>query len=377
MKACSTNQTIATHTYMNSDNYGSVFQTYALHYLLKKMGYEAYVIDYKKKEVAQLYQIFKPNTSRFNMMTNCYHALHYGQLKEKQQRFEDFRAKHITKTEQQYHTHQQLIDMPPKADCYICGSDQVWNTQIVDFDDSYLLDFVKCRKKISYSASGIQATTPEEEISKITSALKGFDAVSVRENIGKKRIEENSGIPVFQALDPVLLLSKSEWRQLFQNKERTYPTKDRYMFCYFAGGVSDDFDKYTAKLAKEHGLKRVLIMPEWRNALRTGKKYYGAGPIEFLELLDSAAIVCTNSFHGTALSILFNKPFLVGLHKPFSEDRIKTLLELCRLTDREIDSRNYQNGKSVFNVDFSHANAVLNEERGKSIEWLQREIEKK
>ena len=68
---------VATHTFLNSDNYGSVLQAYALLATLNKIGYDAFVIDYFKDEVKELYQIMKPNTSKYNFLTNCYSRLHY------------------------------------------------------------------------------------------------------------------------------------------------------------------------------------------------------------------------------------------------------------------------------------------------------------
>lgn len=367
---------VATHTFLNSDNYGSVLQAYALSATLNKMGYDAFVIDYFKDEVKELYQIIKPNTSKYNFLTNCYSRLHYSQLLMKQKRYADFREKYIPKTSTHYTEHCQLLANPPKADCYICGSDQVWNTQINDFDNSYLLDFVKSGKKISYAASGITKNTPNSGIDMIASALEHFDAVSVREEIGKERINKRIGDNAIRVLDPVLLLTPEEWRSvLAQHFFDDLPRKDSYMFCYFAGGISKDFEKYTVRLAKKMGLKRILIMPEWRNVFRSGEKYYQAGPLEFLALLNSAEIVCTNSFHGTALSILLNKPFVIGLHSPFSEDRISTLLNSCGLIEREIDPAIDEPDAMAEQIDFAKSNSVIQAERERSINWLKTAID--
>lgn len=367
---------VATHTFINSDNYGSVLQAYALLATLNKIGYDAFVIDYFKDEVKELYQIMKPNTSKYNFLTNCYSRLHYSQLLMKQKRYADFREKYIPKTPTKYTEHCQLLANPPEADCYICGSDQVWNTQIADFDSSYLLDFVQSGNKISYAASGITKNTPDSGIEMIASALEHFDAVSVREEIGKKRINKRMGDTAIRVLDPVLLLTSEEWRGvLAQHSFDDLPQKVSYMFCYFAGGISKDFEKYTARLAKKMGLKRILIMPEWRNIFRSGEKYYQAGPLEFMALLNSAEIVCTNSFHGTALSILLNKPFVVGLHVPFSEDRITTLLNSCGLAEREIDPAIDEPDAMAEQIDFSKSNSVIQAERERSINWLKMAID--
>lgn len=367
---------VATHTFLNSDNYGSVLQAYALSATLNKMGYDAFVIDYFKDEVKELYQIIKPNTSMYNFLTNCYSCLHYSQLLMKQKRYADFREKYIPKTLTKYTEHCQLLANPPEADCYICGSDQVWNTQIADFDSSYLLDFVQSGNKISYAASGITKNTPDSGVDMIARALEHFAAVSVREEIGKKRVNKRMGDTAIRVLDPVLLLTPEEWRSVVaQHSFDDLPQNGSYMFCYFAGGISKDFEKYTVRLAKKMGLKRILIMPEWRNVFRSGEKYYQAGPLEFMALLNSAEIVCTNSFHGTALSILLNKPFVVGLHAPFSEARITTLLHSCGLAEREIDPAIDEPDAMAEQIDFSKSNSVIQAERERSINWLNMAID--
>lgn len=367
---------VATHTFLNSDNYGSVLQAYALLTTLNKIGYDAFVIDYFKDEVKELYQIMKPNTSKYNFFTNCYSRLHYSQLLMKKKRYADFREEYIPKTSIQYTEHCQLLANPPEVDCYICGSDQVWNTQIADFDSSYLLDFVKSGKKISYAASGITKNTPNSGIDLLASALEHFDSVSVREEIGKERINKRIGDNAIRVLDPVLLLTPEEWRGvLAQHSFDDLPQKGSYMFCYFAGGISKDFEKFTVRLARKMGLKRILIMPEWRNIFRSGKKYYQAGPMEFMALLNSAEIVCTNSFHGTALSILLNKPFVVGLHVPFSDDRITTLLNSCGLAEREIDPAVDEPDAIAKQIDFSKSNSVIQAERERSVNWLKMAID--
>lgn len=374
---------VAVHTYLNSDNYGSVLQAYALLTVLFKLGYDAFVIDYYKDEVKRMYQIFKPNETRYNILSNCYSILHYSQLLAKKTRFEQFRKKYIKKTSIQYTEHRQLKLNPPEADCYICGSDQVWNTQIIDFDSSFLLDFIKSGKRISYAASGITKNTPDWGMELLVRAIEHFDAVSVRDAVAEKRINKYIGNAAVQVLDPVLLLSPEEWKKNLSLHEFCVEecsrvgssTKPPYMLCYFSGGVSRQFERYSCSLAQKMGVRRMLIMPEWRNVFRFGEKYYQAGPIEFITLLNSAEIVCTNSFHGTAFSILMNKPFFVGMHPKLSEDRITSLLHLFGLEKRAIDPFEAVPDVSDVLMDFTNSNSILRVERDKSINWLNAAIE--
>jgi hypothetical protein len=363
-------KTTLTVTYHDSDNYGSVLQSYALQNAIKNMGFENEIIDYRKDAVAEVYKLVKPIHSRYDLLSDIYNMLHLKSLKLGKERYEDFRTNCLNLTETKYSTFEQLKKSPPSAQCYITGSDQVWNSGIGDFDETYLLQFTNNGRKISYAASGITEKTPEKDISMIANSVKEFDAVSVRENIAKKRLKEVAGLESERVLDPVLLIDQEEWNKLTYDYSKNSP----YMVCYFAGGVSKAFEKYTYDLAKKLGLKRVLLMPEWRNFFKIGKKSYDSGPKEFLSLIKYASFVCTNSFHGTAFSIIFNKPFQVGLHIPFKEDRIKTLLELCELTDREIDPKVAKIDESCLNINYKQANMKLEFEKKRCKEWLKQAL---
>ena len=39
--------------------------------------------------------------------------------------------------------------------------------------------------------------------------------------------------------------------------------------------------------------------------------YYVSGPCEFLHLFEKAQLICTDSFHAVAFSMIFRKPFIV------------------------------------------------------------------
>ncbi len=358
---------VATITYHRSDNFGSVLQAYALGEKLRQMGYEQFNIDYRRKEVAQVYRILQPLNSKFNVITDCYHLLHYPALKRRQKRYEAFRQKWL-RLSRVYTEKQDLMANPPKADAYITGSDQVWGTRLKDYDDSFVLDFVKSGKKLSYAASGINYRTTEEELEPIRKHIVSFDAVSVRENLIRQRLENTC--PVSVRIDPVLMLQKQDWEKLCTPQNRKKP----FMLCYFAGGVSAEFEAFTRQKADELGLERVILMPEWRNILRPGTNCYDAGPEEFVSLIHEAALVCTNSFHGTAFSVLLNKPFIVGQAEPFMDDRIGTLLGTVGLKEREIDPADPEIPE-LLKVDFTQANETLDRLRSRDTEWLRQQIE--
>lgn len=69
--------------------------------------------------------------------------------------FDNFRNEYITVSERIYYGLQELRSYPPKADIYICGSDQVWNNPLaLTNTPAWFLAFGKKQtRRVSYAAS--------------------------------------------------------------------------------------------------------------------------------------------------------------------------------------------------------------------------------
>lgn len=305
-------------TYHSSDNFGSVLQAYALSRYLSERKADCEIIDYRKREVQQLYRIFQPFDSRYHVLTNLYSVPYYGALQARKKSFEAFRTSMLPLSKVRYREKEELKRC--RYTRYIVGSDQVWNMDIVDFDLSYMLDFTDA-DKISYGASFGPRGKSREALAPVVRYLQAFRKISVREELSKELCEKKMGIPAVVVCDPVFLLTREEWKRA----AATYAGRpNRYLVGYFPGGMSFGQDACSKALAKEQGCERVLLMPEWRNAFRAGRKAYDCGPAEFLDLLLHADVVCTSSFHGTAFSILLGKEAFVSLND--GDSRIRTLL---------------------------------------------------
>lgn len=307
-------------TYHDSDNYGSVLQAYALSHYINSLGADCKIIDYRKPQVKNLYNIWKRPTNRNAILTDIFQIPYYSKLKKRKKNFENFRKKHLPLSSTLYTKQNDLKNS--KYDLYLVGSDQVWNVNIVDFDTSYLLDFTD-KKKFSYAASFGSSIKNADSFHKYKSLFQKFDKITVREIAGKNLCENELGLSADLVCDPVFLLSADQWRKL----KSKITIKEDYIFCYFAGGVSKEMEEFSKNLASKHNCKRVIVMFDWHDWNKKKLiKCFESGPQEFLTLLDNAKFVCTNSFHGTALSIILNKDFYVdGSH---SDVRIKSLLAI-------------------------------------------------
>jgi uncharacterized protein (DUF3820 family) len=135
-------------------------------------------------------------------------------------------------------------------------------------------------------------------------------------------------------VDPVFLLSKNDYIELIEKTQHRLLVNlpQRYLLLY-------QLQQYPAakKLAKVIAAKKKLEIVELCGCINgwySNKRVYNdCGPLEFIYLLMNAGYVITNSFHGTAFSILFNKDFNVVESRTGSE-RIFDLLKLSGLTER-------------------------------------------
>ena len=324
-------------TYHSSDNYGSVLQAYALRKFLSEFC-DAEIIDYRKPEVKKLYKIFKPISSKFNIITNIYNALYYLKLKNRKISYEDFRTKYLNLSEYEINEKDKLDKFVNRYDTLICGSDQVWNFDICDFDTSFLLDFPEFEgNKVAYAASMGPKKKSSEQVAKYKELFNSFNEISVRESSAASVLEDVLKKPVNTLIDPVFLLSKQEWEQSIKQANIKQKKQD-YVFCYFPGGVSKNLENFSVELAKKLNCKRILTVPEWRNIFRSGKKMYNCAPFEFVDMIKNAKAVCTDSFHGTALSIIMDTPFYVEIGNGATDSRINTLISLSGMYDSVINN---------------------------------------
>ena len=70
------------------------------------------------------------------------------------------------------------------------------------------------------------------------------------------------------------------------------------------------------------------------------------GPKDFVELINNAAYVITDSFHGTVFSLIFQKQFYVIL-PPKAPERIVDLLDFTNLSDRIINELTDKDYKKI------------------------------
>ena len=322
-------------TFHSAHNYGAMLQTFALQtYLKKELGINVEVIDFRTEAGIQAYEIFKrPNTLR-QYFRELLKLLHYKELKNGYDSFELFLNNYIETTER-YSTYQSLIENPPEFDVYISGSDQVFSPKGKELNAFYLNFGPSNIKRVAYAPSFGYKTIPDDKKELITNLLNRFDYLSAREVSGCKIIKELTAKDAPNVLDPVFLLNPEQYHNIARPVKMKY--KD-FILCYALVGMKKQIS-LANKLKEITGLPIILLKPSASLPIKgIDKTIISAGPLEFLWLFENAAFVVTDSFHGTAFSLVFKKDFFSTIAFPEKSERIYSILNEIGLNDRIIDN---------------------------------------
>ena len=321
-------------TFHFAHHYGAQLQAYATMRAVEKLGVDCEIIDYRLPHTTRTNRLFKEGHSVRSLASNAHTTLHYTRFKNRCDRFERFVQEEMKLSAGRYTSIEELWKNPPEYDVYLAGSDQIWNPLIFEnkqFDPAFFLTFAKGRK-IAYAPSFGLPRLPEGKEEELAELIRDFSALSVREKRGKAILHTVTDQPVYDVLDPTLLLAGEEWGKLAA-PEKT----GGYILCYLIGDLSV-MAPTVKRLAEETGLPVVQLAGSRKKVLDQAEMVFDAGPKEFLGLFQNAAYVCTDSFHGTVFSVQFRKPFFTTVSPKERRDlaaaRGYNLLNTLGLTDR-------------------------------------------
>ncbi len=320
-----------------SDNYGAVLQAYALTKAVEKNGIQAEIIHYNDKN--RITYGLSPKRKLLHAGRNVLTLLLTGHRKHR--KLEQFRRQHLPLSSVHYTTHTQLAAYPPLYDIYISGSDQIWNPDLFQFDYSYFLPFApEGANKISYASSFGKASFAGRYAQTCGAMLKPYRHISVRETSGVPIVKMLCGKTAEVCLDPTFLLTKEEWQSLIQDYHGKYANK-RYILMYVMPGdtkVTDAMEQTAQILSRRTGCPIMRLGQQEYELLRYGRK--GCDPAcgldDFLCLFANAEYVVTNSFHGTAISLIFEKRFYVPINLQLENrqalhERTKSLVDILNI----------------------------------------------
>ena len=327
-------------------NYGGTLTYYALNRCIQEMGYSVCMIE------------------RSNNM-----------IEDEVPR--NFAKKHYNISP--IYLYDEMYKLNDLCDSFVVGSDQLWSPDLMTWSGpEFFLSFVSdFKKKIAYSTSfGNLDGLNNDFIVRYKPLLERFDGISVREDYAVDFCKNNFGLKVIQNCDPIFLIDRNEYDKIADDSEREYQGKYVLKFLLDPNKEKLDASKY---ILNKVGINRyenftdLQFIDENLTAYGDEEVNINASIEHLLEAYRKADFVITDSFHGTCLAIIFNKPFITFSNYKRGNKRFESLFKWLNISDRLVSNISdiYTNEIFFQPYDFKKINNIIAESREKSKKWLQ------
>lgn len=304
------------------NNYGSKLQALATVKTFQKLGIDYEIIRYNKKTL-HFYIKSLPRFFNFVFLNDRYdeiqkklelkkHPEVKNNVEIRNHAFDSFDihfSEHLSEIYASYNVLKSQCS--EKYDKTITCSDQLWSPSALGSGFYNLMFVPQDITKISWASSFGVNKIPWYQVKRTKKYLQRIEHISMRENRGAEIVNELTGKNVPVLMDPVFAYDKNEWDAMVEPQKAEW---EDYIFCYFLG--SNPRHRAAAQeLAKKTGLK-IVTLRHLDRYVADDEKFgdyapFDVDPNRFLNILRNATYVCTDSFHGTAFSIIYEKKFIV------------------------------------------------------------------
>lgn len=364
---------IAIDTIVDYSNYGNRLQNYALQKVLENQGHEVITLRNYTRIIPN-----EPKSIRIKRLLKEGHFIDksyrkvvrkIGKLKHSK-KYDALRVKNFvafTDTyihESNFRINQNTTDFSfdDDIDCYVVGSDQVWNCNFSRFSSFDFISF-STKPRISYAGSFGINSVPTKFVPMYRKGLNSFNAISVRESAGKKLVEQMSDQSAEVVLDPTLLLDKEDWLAL---TKRCNNYSEKYILVYFLGKPTHKEKHYIKQYAQKRHLKVKQLVTY------ADLDLWVADPAEFINLFRQTEAVFTDSFHACVFSIMFNRyfeAFTRNYDGPSMNSRLETLF-----TDLGLEDRWHREHSHYQKIDYVAVKKRLEKRQQESMQFLIRSL---
>lgn len=285
---------VAVLTFHFPRNYGAVWQSWATCQLLRDLGAEPHIIDYVP-DAQRLYykQLTRRSPASFLRLV-------------KQHAFNRFRNTSLPVLR---NVLSDSVDTLPsllsRFDAIVCGSDEIWSThQPGGLDTTYMLAHLPAGyagRGIAFAPSAGQTTHYEPDLrDTVAGLLSSFSAISVRDTNTQQLVADSTGISPQLVTDPTLT---ADMRRLLPNATGRY-YKRPYVLVFSGNKAAMRLASAVAKHL------RIELRALQHYCPKANRNHIFAHPQKALDLIANATSVITSYFHGTALSLAFDRSFV-------------------------------------------------------------------
>lgn len=250
-------------------------------------------------------------------------------------------------------------------DCVVIGSDEVWN--FLDPKSFSMLKFsagLTAERIVAYAPStgkAADAAVPDE----ICAAMRGFTALSARDQGARELCETALGVSPQMVCDPTFLTPTPA----VENEKIRALTEKPYVLFYYCNGIPRELKKQVVDAAREKGYE-VLGGGEY-------DKLYSAlsvrlMPFEWAELFRRAQFVYTGTFHGVVFSLLNRKDFRVYASIDSRVKKIAALLGQFGIAERSLTAQALDREND--SIDYDAVYGYIDRLREESSDYLLRAV---
>ena len=365
-------KTVGILSMQSVNNFGSLIQAYSLKKMVESLGHEVCFIDIERRpeddallkdhRISYLSEMESGSLKRKisdGYLANRFRNRAIG--KEQDDIFNEFRDKYLP-----------ACDASRAVDTCIIGSDEVFNCLQESgwgFTSQLFGDVKNASDVITYAACcGFTKLddVPAPVVEKIRDSFDNVSAFSVRD---KNTFDFVSGITGSDAitynLDPALL-SDFDDEIAADPFVNTLPEKYCLVYAYKNRIYEKAEVEYIKSFCKARGMDIIAVgMPQmWI------KNFYAASPFELLKIFRNAGFVITDTFHGTIFSARYADRFAVMVRES-NKNKLGDLIGRLEIEDHMIHDVSSLPGKYELSHDKTHLNALLTNERERSLGYLE------
>ncbi len=371
----------------NQNNYGSKLQALATVRMFEHLGVDYKIIRYNKKTLS-FYIKSLPRffnwvfiNDRYCQMQRAVQFKRHPVVKEnihvRNKSFDSFDIYFNDHLSRVYGSYAELKEKCKiDFDKFITCSDQLWSPSALGSGFYNLMFAPDDSAKISWASSFGVSKIPWYQVGRTRKYLNRIQHISMRESRGAQIVEDLTGRQVPVLMDPVFVFDKDGWSELVP---QTAPEWNDYIFCYFLGS-NPDHRRAAKELAEKTG-KKIVTLRHLDEYVDDDEKFgdfapYDVDPIRFMNILRNASCICTDSFHGTAFSIIMEKPFVVfdrynNKSSNSKNSRIDSVCGLLGLSDRRFGEGDDICAKMAANIDYAEVSKKVSEYRDATVRYLE------
>lgn len=362
-------------TFSYGSNFGGTLQCLATYKVLKNiLKKDVEVLNYFPENSYTFKSLYLSGTKTNGKLDLKKLIIKIKNVKKGIKKFEDFRKKELKMTK--YISEKEFLLKTKEYKNLIVGSDQVWNVT-GGMRGAYFFEEIKNINKISYAACSGRDFFKERDKERLKNAIADFNYISVRNNHTYSFTKRLTGRHTEIVCDPSILYDYKEY--LNQKK-----SKEKYILTYILGSEINGGHKEVLKKIKQQvgDIKIIAIGIAYAGSGSlqfypwADEVLYDASPEDWLNLINNAEFIYTDSYHGVLFSMKFHKNFLAYYSEKARASRFIDLAERYEVGNWIINTLDdLESKESLKNkINYTKVDKLLGEHRKYSMDFLKKAL---